>query len=99
SNATNSLLTLDLVPTAKPGEARAFFRGKPLGGATVTLRTPDEKESELTADSDGLVHFEAKQSGQYLLTIAHYRESLAGFHGGQPYSETSHNCSLCWQEP
>ncbi len=95
------LLTLDLVPTGKPGEVRAYFRGKPLGGIAATLRMPDEAEQELTADAEGWLRFAVKQSGQYLLTIAHYREPqpLAGFHAGQAYTETSHNCALTWRQP
>jgi hypothetical protein len=92
------LLTLDLVPTGKAGEVRAWFRGQPLGGIAATLRAPDEKEIELTADAEGFLHFTAGQSGQYMLSIAHYRETLAGFYGGRLYKETSHNCSLTWQQ-
>jgi hypothetical protein len=97
--ASKPFLTLDLVPTGKIGEVRAFFRGQPLGHVAATLRGPDEKEQELTTDADGFLHFESKQSGQYLLTIAHYREPLAGFHAGQPYKETSHNAALAWRQP
>lgn len=93
------LLTLDLVPTGKPGEVRAYFRGKALGQVSATLRTPDEKEQDLTADAEGFIHFKSTQSGQYLLTIAHYRESLAGFHLGIAYKETSHNAALTWTQP
>jgi len=93
------LLTLDLVPTGKPGEVRVYFRGQPLGGVKATLRTPDEKEKELAVDSEGYLRFTLNQSGQHLLTIAHYREPLAGFYGGQPYTQTSHNASLTWIQP
>jgi hypothetical protein len=99
AGGSKPLLTLDLVPTGKPGEARAYFRGQPLGGVAATLRAPDQKEEELTTDANGFLHFKAGLPGQYLLTIAHYREPLAGFHAGQPYKETSHNCSLVWRQP
>lgn len=89
-------LTLDLVPTGKPGEVRAFFRGKPLPGVKATLRTPDEKERELTADSEGLFRFESTQAGVHLLSIARHRESLPGFAGGLAYELTSHNAALTW---
>ncbi len=96
--AATPLLTLDLVPTGKTGEVRVYFRGQPLGGIKTTLRTPDEKEIELTADAEGFLRFISDKPGQYLLTIAHHREPLAGFHGGIAYKETSHNCSLAWQQ-
>ncbi|MEI9960304.1 MAG: hypothetical protein WDM76_03985 [Limisphaerales bacterium] len=98
AGAAKPLLTLDLVPTGKPGEVCAYFRGQPLGGIKATLRAPDEKETEITADAEGFLHFEPKQPGQYLLTIAHHREPLAGFHNGVAYKETSHNCSLAWRQ-
>jgi hypothetical protein len=92
-------LTLDLVPTGKPGEVRAWFRGQPLGNIKATLRTPDDKERELTADAEGLFRFKPTQRGQHLLTIAHHREDLAGSHYGRPYRQTSHNAAVTWEEP
>lgn len=91
-------LTLDLVPTGRPGEARVWFRGKPLPGIQATLRTPDERERELVADAEGLLRFEVVQRGQYLLTVAHHRESLPGFAGGLAYELLSHNAALTWRE-
>lgn len=96
---TTPLLTLDLVPTGKPGEVRAYFRGQPLGGVKAIFRTPDEQEHELVTDAHGLLHFKPAQSGQYLLTIAHHRENLAGFHLGRAYEQTSHNAALTWRQP
>ena len=96
--AATPLLTLDLVPTGKPGEVRAYFRGQPLGGIKATFHMPDEKEIELIADAEGFLHFTATEPGQYLVTIAHHREPLAGFHNGVAYTQTSHNCSLAWQQ-
>ena len=93
------LLTLDLVPTGKPGEVRVYFRGQPLGGIKATFRTPDEKEQELVADAEGFLRFKPTQAGQYLLTLAHHRETLAGFHGGRAYEQTSHNAALTWRQP
>jgi hypothetical protein len=98
-SAAETMLTLDIVPTGKPGEVRVYLRGKPHGNIKATLRTPDEKEKELTVDADGYVRFDSKQSGQHLLTVAHQREPIPGFHLGRPYKETSHNAALTWQQP
>jgi len=92
-------LTLDLVPTGKPGEVRVYFRGQPLGGIKATLRTPDDTEKEFVADAEGFIRFASKQSGQHLLTIAHHREPIGGFHGGRAYEQTSHNAALTWRQP
>ncbi|HMP84194.1 MAG TPA: hypothetical protein PKA41_15965 [Verrucomicrobiota bacterium] len=95
-SAATPMLTLDLVPTGRPGEARAYFRGQPLGGIKATLHTPNGDELELVADADGIIRFKTPDSGQYMLTLAHHREPLIGFHGGVPYEQNSHNCSLVW---
>lgn len=97
--AATPALTLDLVPTGKAGEVRVYFRGKPLPGVKATFRTPDEKEQELTADGEGLIHYASTQSGLHLLSIARHRETLGGFAGGRAYDLTSHNASLAWQQP
>jgi hypothetical protein len=73
-----------------------WFRGQPLGGVKATLRRPDKTEEEMTADSEGFVRFKAEKPGQYLLTVPHHREPLAGFHLGAAYKETSHNAALTW---
>ena len=96
SERTGPLLTFDLVPTGQLGEVRVYFRGQPLSGVKATLRTPDGKEQELTADSGGLVRFAPAQRGQYLLTVAHHREPLAGAYLGRPYQQTSHNTAFTW---
>lgn len=99
SGAARPALTLDLVPTGQEGEVRVFFRGKPLGGVTAALRTPDGKESELRADALGYVRFHSDQTGLHHLSIGRHRESLGGFHGGVAYETTSHNVALTWRQP
>lgn len=89
-------LTLDLVPSGKPGEVRVYFRGEPLPGIKAIFRTPDEREQELTADSEGFLRFPTAQTGQYHLSIARHRETLKGFFGGKAYGLTSHNAALTW---
>lgn len=92
-------LTLDLVPTGKPGQVQAWFRGKPLPGAKALFRTPDEKEREVVADAQGFFILESGQSGLHLLSIARHRENLPGFAHGQPFELTSHNTTLSWRAP
>ena len=92
-------LNFDIVPTGKQGEARVYFRGKPLGGVKLKLYPPAEAEQELTADAEGFVHFKATKPGLYLLAGARYREDITGFFGGKPFDVTSHNCSLAWRQP
>lgn len=92
-------LTLDIVPAGAPGEARVYFRGQPLGGVKAVLRTPDEQDTELTADAEGRLKFPVTQSGQYHVSIGRHRETLPGFAGGRAYDLTSHNAALTWRQP
>jgi len=89
-------LTLDLVPTGKPGEVRVYFRGQPLADIAATLHGPDGKNREVTADSEGYLRFTTDQSGLYHLSIGRHRETQGGFHGGLAYELTSHNAALTW---
>jgi hypothetical protein len=98
AEAATPALTLDLVPAGQAGEVRAYFRGQPLARAAATLRAPDGQEQKLEADEEGRIHFTANQPGLWLLTIAHYRETLAGFYLGTAYKETSHNTALSWRQ-
>lgn len=98
AGAGKPLLTLDLVPTGQPGEARLYLRGVPKGNVKVTLHTPTGDEKEFTTDADGYVRVPSVEPGQYLLTVAHQREPLAGVHQGIAYQETSHNCALVWEQ-
>lgn len=89
-------LTLDIVPADEPGTARVYFRGKPLAGAQVKLHLPAGRESTMTADGQGLVKFEARETGRWLLLLSRHSEDLPGFVHGQGYDVHSHNASLCW---
>lgn len=93
-----AFVVMDLVPTGQLDEVRVFFRGKPLGGITATLRTPDGTEQELKADEVGYLCFDTDQTGLHHLSIGRHRESLGGLHGGLAYETTSHNAALTWLE-
>jgi hypothetical protein len=92
------LLTLDLVPTSTPGEARLYLRGQPRGGVKAMLMTPSGDEKEFTANAEGYIRVPTAEPGLYLLTVAHQREPIAGVHLGVAYKETSHNCALSWEQ-
>ncbi|TDU81110.1 hypothetical protein EI77_00412 [Prosthecobacter fusiformis] len=90
-------MTLDIVPTGQPGEARVFFRGKPLGGIEVGLHAPKGDEQKLVTDAEGLVRVaDLSKPGPYLLTVARYSEELPGFFNGVPFAISSHSASLYW---
>lgn len=98
AGAGQPAMTLDIVPTTIPGEARIYFRGKPLGDVEVGLHPPMGEEKKLKADAEGFVRVEdLSKPGPYLLTLARHSEELPGFHNGIPFGITSHSASLYWQ--
>lgn len=91
-------LTLDIVPTRKPGEFAVLFRKQPLTSTSVTVHAPGEKETTLKTDEQGVVAFAATKPGLHLLTVNH-QESVTGFALGQTYERVSHNASVAWHQP
>lgn len=90
-------LTLDIVPTGKPGEARVYFRGKPLPDVEMGLHAPGKDQQKLKSDAEGYVRVtDLASPGPYLLTVARYSEDLPGFFNGVPFGITSHSASLYW---
>ncbi|MBB5032203.1 hypothetical protein [Prosthecobacter vanneervenii] len=97
TGAGTPAMTMDIVPTGKPGEARVYFRGKPLGGVELLFFSPKVSEQKLHADAEGYVRApDISKPGQYLLAIARYSEELPGFFNGVAYGMTSHSASLYW---
>ncbi|WP_395739188.1 hypothetical protein [Prosthecobacter sp.] len=97
AGAGTPMMTMDVVPTGKPGEARVYFRGKPLGGVELLFFSPKVTDQKLQADADGYVRApDISKPGQYLLAVARYSEELAGYFQGVPYGITSHSASLYW---
>jgi hypothetical protein len=96
--ASQPSLNFDIVPTGNAGEARVFFRGKPLPAVKVKFHPPEGAEEELISDNAGLIHFDDSKPGFYLLCAAHQREATSGFSRGKAYDVISHNCSLSWRK-
>ncbi|MGV3660031.1 MAG: hypothetical protein ACO1TE_07595 [Prosthecobacter sp.] len=97
AGAGKPAMTMDIVPTDKPGEARVYFRGKPLPNVEMGLHAPGKDQQKLTSDAEGFVRVtDLANPGAYLLTVARYSEDLPGFFNGVPYGITSHSASLYW---
>ena len=97
AGAGTPAMTMDIVPTGKPGEARVYFRGKPLGGVELLFFSPKVSDQKLQADAEGYVRApDITKPGQYLLAVARYSEELPGFFNGVPFGITSHSASLYW---
>lgn len=94
-------LTLDLLPTATPGELRVYFRGQPLPNAVVKvlgLGEEEGKETKLTADAEGRIRFTPEKPGLVALSCNH-REKAPGFTRGKGYELASYTIALSWRQP
>lgn len=89
-------MTLDIVPTGAPGQARVFFRNQPLAGVELTLFTPEANDQDLVSDENGVVQFHSDEKGLFMLKVGRHRESRVGFFQGEKFDAISHNCSLTW---
>lgn len=97
AGAGTPAMTMDVVPTGKPGEARVYFRGKPLGGVELLFFSPKVTDQKIQADAEGYVRApDISKPGQYLLAVDRYSEELPGFFNGIPFNITSHSASLYW---
>ena len=97
AGAGTPAMTMDIVPTGKPGEARVYFRGKPLGNVELLFFSPKVSDQKLQADAEGYVRApDISKPGQYMLTVARYSEELPGYFNGVHFGITSHSASLYW---
>lgn len=97
AGAGKPAMTMDVVPTGNPGEARVYFRGKPLPNVDMLLFVPGKDKQEVKADAEGLIRVaDVSSPGPYLLSVARFSEDLPGFFNGVPYGITSHSASLYW---
>lgn len=64
-------MAYEIAPRTAGSNRFALHRnGKPVGGAKLTLVTPERRSVELTADADGSVEAPVAGKGRYLLTAA-----------------------------
>lgn len=92
-------LTLDLLPTATPGEFRLCLRSRPLPNTKITVRHfGNDAEETVATDAAGIARFTTNVPGLVLLTASH-QESLPGFDAGAAYEVISHNIALAWRQP
>ncbi len=90
-------MKMAVVLTGRPGDARVYFRGKPLGGVELLYFSPKVSDQKLQADAEGYVRApDISKPGQYMLAVARYSEQLPGFFNGVPFGISSHSASLYW---
>ena len=78
------LLTLDIVPTGKPGAFRVVYDGKPLPKARLELIAESGWKRELHADEQGMLSVGLPWRGAYVIEIEH-TDSASGGEGAGAY--------------
>ncbi|MBV8624289.1 MAG: cobalt ABC transporter substrate-binding protein [Herbaspirillum sp.] len=81
-------LTLDLLPTGKPGQFKVSYKNAPLPKAKVGLVTPSGWMKEAYSDAQGLVQFELPWQGTYVAEV-HHTDKSAGERDGSAYDTAS----------
>jgi len=92
-------LPLDLVPTAKAGEFKLFFKGQPLPKAKVSLVTQSGWGKEGHTDEQGLVRFDMPWKGTYVAEAAHTDRTPGerpGAGGAEKYDVVNYVTSLTY---
>lgn len=74
---TTPELTLDILPTEKPGEFQIFFRNQPLSGSEVTLTAANGWVLQATSNDSGKVQFRLPWRSGYVVHTRH-REDKPG---------------------
>jgi len=91
-------LTLDLVPTGKPGQFQVSYQGKPLAQAKVNAVVQSGWGKEAWSDAQGLVSFALPWKGSYVLEVQH-TDKTAGQRGTQAYDKAMFVTTLSLLQP
>lgn len=90
-------LTLDIVPTGKPGELQVVYKTKPLAETEVVLTAQSGWQKHGETDKDGKVAFTLPWKGGYLVEVHHTdktpgKRKLAA--GEEKYDEATYVTTL-----
>lgn len=98
ARAQTQALTLDLVPTGKPGQFQVSYQGKPLAQAKVNAVVQSGWGKEAWSDAQGLVSFPLPWKGIYVLEVQH-TDKMAGQRGAQAYDKAMFVTTLSLVQP
>ncbi|PJJ19442.1 putative GH25 family protein [Janthinobacterium sp. 67] len=96
--AQTPALTLDLVPTGKPGQFQVSYQGKPLAQAKVNAVVQSGWSKEAWSDAQGLVSFPLPWKGTYVLEVQH-TDKTAGQRGAQAHDKAMFVTTLSLVQP
>lgn len=97
-SAQKAALTLDIVPTGKPGQFQVSYRGQPLAGVKVNAVVQSGWAREAWSDKQGLVSFPLPWQGRYVLEV-HHEDKTGGERDGKHYDQASYVTTLSLVQP
>lgn len=77
-------LTLDVLPTGKPGGVRVVYDGKPVAKAKLEVIAESGWTHEYRTDAQGLAQIETPWRGAYVIEVEHL-DPAGGTLGTEPY--------------
>jgi len=86
--AREPVLTLDVVPTGRPGQFKVAFRGAPLRKAKVSVMAASGWGRELRTDEAGAFQVELPWKAPYAIEVSH-ADNTPGSRGGQSFDLTN----------
>ena len=92
------LITLDIVPTGKPGAFKVFYDGKPLPKAKVEVATETGWQRELKTGDDGAFDVDLPWKGTYMIEVT-AMDSTPGTYGTQAYDSMRFVTTLTFKVP
>lgn len=96
-HAQPAKLTLDILPTGKPGELQVVYKGKPLPEAKVEITAASGWGQEAETDKDGKVTFALPWKTSYLVGL-HHSDAAPGKRkaaaGEEAYDTASYSTTL-----
>lgn len=90
------VLTLDVVPTGKPGSFKVVYDGKPLAKAKLELKAESGWQRELRTDEQGAFTASLPWRGTYVIEIEHV-DAKAGGEGAGAYDRKRFVTSLSFK--
>ncbi|AWJ91971.1 cobalt ABC transporter substrate-binding protein (plasmid) [Azospirillum baldaniorum] len=95
-------LTLDLVPTGKPGQFKLVFQGQPKAKTKVMLVTQSGWAKEEHSDEQGLVTFDLPWKGTYVAEVSLNERTPGerqGTNGAEKYDGVSYVTTVTYVHP
>ncbi len=90
------VLTLDVVPTGKPGSFKVVYDGKPLAKAKLELKAESGWQRELRTDEQGAFTVDLPWRGTYVVEIEHV-DARAGSEGANAFDRKRFVTSLSFK--